>query len=596
MSEQVGFLTQLGREIKDMGKEVGQAWRRMRIGLHNASRQYQHIDYIVMPLSGTFPERSGPPRSFLQRQLPLPPEPLSMQMLNGRFQQIADATNVKGVVLILKNITAGFATLQNLRRSVERLRSAGKEVIVFADSLDNGRYLIATAADRIIVPPSAEFGVYGLRIEALFLKEALAKIGVDFDNIQISPYKTASNMFDKADITPEQREQLNWLLDETFDLLTAAIADGPGLSQNEVKELIDRAPIFPEEAKLEKLIDDIAYEDELAYLLAPPIDEDEEPAANNGTRPQANLVNWAEGQQLLTRKYRQLTSKYIGVVSLEGLIMMGQSTTPPIDLPIPFIGGSTAGETTLTQILREAEQDEQMAALIFHVDSGGGSALASDLIGRQVERLSRKKPVLVYMGNTAASGGYYVSAMAQHIMSQSGTLTGSIGVVLGRPNTKELYEKVGINRVGLMRGKRANLFTDEAPLTEEERQVFWEGIVHVYNQFKEIVAKGRNIPFDELDEICEGRVWTGRQAAEHQLVDSHGDFVDAIYKTAALANLTINDHWAVPVVNLFGSAEDYQLPQPYEAAEELLNLFTAARLKHLQEPLALMPFEVKLLH
>src|SRR5690606_35975266 len=155
----------------------------------------------------------------------------------------------------------------------------------------------------------------------------------------------------------------------------------------------------------------------------------------------------------------------------------------------------------------------------------------------EIQRISQKKPVLVYMGNTAASGGYYVSAYAKHIMSQALTVTGSIGVFALRLHNQELYNKIGINRVGLDRGSRANLYSGMAPLSDDERVAFHNSIVEAYQQFKQVVAAGRNLPYDELDEICNGRVWTGKQALEHKLVDSHGDFTDAVHKLAELAEL-----------------------------------------------------------
>lgn len=587
MSEQPPFTTQLGRELRGIGRDIRESWRRMRINMRNSARRHQTIDYIVMPISGSLPERAEPPRSFIQRQLPLPPPALSMQTINGRFHQIADATNVKGVVLILKGISAGLATRQSLRRSIERLKEAGKEVIVYTTLMDNSHYFIATAADRVIAPPTSEFGVLGVRLETMFLKDALAKLGITFDNVQISPYKTAYNMFDKQQITPEQQDQLEWLLDETYAFLTAAIVNGRNLDLDTVNALIDRAPIYAADALESGLIDAIAYEDELATLLA-----DEKAEQTDDNQPKATLMSWPEAQPLLTRKHRKIGRKHINVVSLEGVITFGESSSSPID--IPFIGGASAGEATITKLLRQAEQDEDMAALIFHVDSGGGVALASDIIGRQIERISQKVPVVVYMGNAAASGGYYVSALAQHIIAQPGTITGSIGVVIGRPSTKGLYEKLSINRVSFQKGEHANLYSDEAPLTAEERQVFWDGIVHFYNQFKALVARGRKLPIEDLDPICEGRVWTGRQAKERLLVDSHGDFVDAIHKAAELANLPLDADHTVPIYNLYPDQDSYQLPKPFEAAEDLYNLFTTERLQQLKQPLVLMPFELKL--
>jgi protease-4 len=199
------------------------------------------------------------------------------------------------------------------------------------------------------------------------------------------------------------------------------------------------------------------------------------------------------------------------------------------------------------------------------------------------------------MGNVAASGGYYVSAQSTHIMSQQATMTGSIGVITARSDSHALFEKVKVNRISLSRGKRATLYSDQKPMTAEERQIFSDGIRHIYGDFKNVVARGRNLPFEELDPICEGRVWTGRQAQEHKLVDSHGDFVDAVGKAASLAGLEVDDHSQVKVVNLYSKKDGYVLPQPFEAANELSRFLSMEWIKELNgRPLMLMPFSLNM--
>jgi protease IV len=589
-------------------EELGDVWqlfwlnvRRGMAGLRNRLRRARRmqVDYIVIPVGGPLPERTAPPRNFIQRQLPLPPEPLTLQVLNARLRAIADAGNVKGVILVLQGLSAGLATLQNLRQSLLRLREAGKETIVYTPYVDVPHYYVATAADRIVIPPGSHFEVLGLRSDAVFLKDALAQLGVQVEVVQISPYKASGNMFSRSDVTPEQQEQMEWLLDESYDMLTAAMASGRGQEQAEIKALIDRAPLTAEEAVAAGLVDLVAYEDELAALLAPagparPADDD---AANTGQKPKrrARLVTWNEGRAMLLEKVRRRPGRYVGVVSLEGIITMGTSRQPPVDLPVPLLSGPTAGEETLTRLLRRAERNSRVAALVFHVDSRGGSALASDLIWRQVQRIARRKPVVVYMGNVAASGGYYVSSAANHIMAQSGTITGSIGVLSGHVSTAGLYEKIQINRVALKRGERAGLYSDEEPLDEERRQVLWDNIVHIYERFKQVVADGRDLPLAELDPICEGRVWTGRQAAARGLVDSHGDFINAIQLAADMAGLPAGAENDLVGVNIHAKQRGgYLLPRPFPDPAEIASFLTGRHLAALlRQPLLLLPFEIK---
>jgi protease-4 len=597
------FFVLLAQELKDLWRDVRFAISSSGATFRNALRRLRRaeLDYVVIPVGGSLPERSGPRRSFIQRQLPLPPRPMSMESLNWRLAAIADAENVKGVLFVFQGFVASAARLQNFRDAVIRLQAAGKETIVFTPYLDLAHYFAATAADVIVAPPGAHFDALGLHAEALFLKDALSRLGINAEVVQISPYKTAYNMFGNSDITPEEDEQINWLLDESFDFLTAAMAEGRGKSQEEIRQLIDEAPMSSEDALAKGLVDHLAYEDALPFLLAREGDEDtnaedvaeHEEDDDRARPPKASLATWGAARGLLLEKARRPLKKYIGVVSLEGAIAMGRSQRPP--LPIPFLGGATAGEATIVQQLRVAERDNRMAALIFHVDSVGGSPLASDLIWRQIERIAQKKPVLAYMGSVAASGGYYVCAGARHIMAQPNTITGSIGVVTAHISTGKLYENLSVNRVSFSRGRRAGLYSDASPLSDEESQVLWNNIVDVYDQFKRVVASGRDLHFDELDPICGGRVWSGRQARERRLVDSFGDFVEATKKAAEIAGLEVKDGDYLPVVNIYPSDRHYLLPNPYEQAKEVARLFSTDALRQfLGKPMLLLPFELKL--
>jgi len=600
---------ELGRSPNKLRREVGQlrtsvtdGWRAIGIDIRNALRRMRkaRLDYVVLPVGGSLPERDGLPRGFFERRLPLPPQPLSMQQLNDRLRAVIDADNARGVVFVFTGFTAGLATLQNFRAAVARLRAAGKEAIVYTPYLDLAHYYAATAADQIVAPPGARFEVLGLYTEVSFLKDALARVGLEADVVQISPYKTAFDRFSRSDISPENRQQLEWLLDDQYDMVTAGMAAGRGLSPDGMRALIDEAPYTVEKAQALGLVDHVAYDDELRELLG----RDPSPVGGNGpadgkqenAKPVAKLKTWREARRILIQRPRRRARQFVGVVSLEGLITMGASRKPPIDLPIPLIGGESAGEQTLVGLLRRAEKLPNMAALVFHVDSGGGSALASDLIARQIERLAAKIPVVVYMGNVAGSGGYYVSAPARHIMSQTATLTGSIGVIMARLSSAGLYDQLSVNRVSLERGQHAGLYRDPRPWTETEREIFRQTVDDVYDQFKEIVGKNRGLTAGEVDEAGLGRVWTGRQALARRLVDSHGDFLDAIKKAAELAALPADDIYAIPVSNLFSRSSAYTLPAAgsTELLEELTRLLTGEQLRALSgQPLLVLPYDLR---
>ncbi len=595
----------LRRDLQAAGRSLADSWHTAGINLRNALRRLRRarLDYVVLPVGGPLPERNNPPRGFIERRLPLPADPLSLQELNRRLRIVADADNVRGVLFVFRGFGAGLATLQNFRAAVARLRAAGKEVIVYTPYLDLAHYYAAAAANCIVAPPGAHFEFLGLYTEVTFLKDALAKVGVAAEVVQISPYKTAMDRYARDDMSPEHREQLNWLLDEQYDMLTADIAADRQMDVPTLKALIDRGPLTAEAALAAGLLDGVAYDDELPVWLARRGSESEaakavapQTGAVLKSHPQTKLKRWDEARRLLMERPRRHSRRFVGVVSLEGLIAMGASRRPPIELPIPLFGGQTAGEQTVIGLLRRLERLDDMAALIFHVDSVGGSALASELIGRQLEQLAAKKPVVVYMGNVAASGGYYVAASARHIMSQRATITGSIGVILAKLSTAGLYDRVGINRVTLARGEHAGLYRDSDPMTAEERTIFERTIDEIYDQFVSVVARGRSLDHERVRAVGGGRVWTGRQARELGLVDSFGDFGDAIKKAAELAALPTDDDHAISVSNFFALSSGYVVPAsgPAQAVNEIVRLLAGEEARQLVgKPLMLISYHLR---
>ena len=610
---QPDFLAQLGQELAELPGNLGFELRRLWADWRNGLRRLRapRLDYVVIPLSGPLPERDGPPRNFIQRQLPLPPEPLTMATLNQQMRQLGAADNVGGVIISLTGLEIdGLATLQSLRRAVERLQAQGKKVVIFTKYLDLPHFYVASAADRIVAPPSSRFELVGLRSEVLFLKDALAKVGVEIEAVQISPYKASPDMFTRSEMSAEMREMVSWLLDENFGMVCEGIAAGRNLSVAEVEALINEAPFSVETARQQGLIDDIGYEDELNRILAQPpaerapaseqgaaedagalADQNEtEPAGPTPNEEEAvTLYSYADAEHLLIQHPRRHSRKYIGVISAEGSIVDGESRHPPIDLPLPFISGSQVGDETIVQLLRRAESDDRMAGLILHVDSPGGSALASDMIWREIRRVAEKKPVLAYMGSTAASGGYYISAACDHIMAQQGTITGSIGVFTMNGSNSQLYARAAVKHEAIDRGTQAGIYRQDHLWSPRERALVEASIMDIYERFKLIVSEKRPLDLDALDDVALGRVWTGRQAQAHGLVDSFGDFQDAIAKLTEMADLPEDEQTEITVVDLFPKSEEPLVPAPYELQEELVSLFFGRWRDQLSQPQFLLP-------
>ncbi len=518
--------------MKTIMLKLGDIWRNFWIMLGNLLRRGSRkpFGYIVLELRGSLPEFAPPPPPWQRLPIPWLPRPtprLSLTALRAILERIAGDPRPQGIIIRLDGLECGWATAQSLRQALARFRKSGKPVIAEASGFSARSYFVACAADEIIAPPSAVWAVGGLRIEALFLKDALNDWGIEADVIAVSPYKTAADTLSRADMSSEQREMLNWILDTQFEEIVNAIVAGRGLTAKQVKQHIDNMPLMAATAAEHKLIDAALYFDELAGHLG----KDGEPA---------KLLRWRAARRRLRRPVRWRSGKAIGVVSLEGLIVAGRSRRSPLPVPLPFIGSTQAGSDTVAQALRSAEANPRIAAVVFYVDSRGGSALASDLIWREVARLRRKKPVVVCMGNAAASGGYYVAAAANWIVAQPLTLTGSIGVIFTKVATLGLYRRFKANPVSLQRGARAGLWTDSAPYSDELRDAVKQHTIEIYEQFKTRVTGGREITVEQLEPLAGGRVWLGRQALDHALVDALGDLEDAIDKAKALAELPAN--------------------------------------------------------
>ena len=289
-------------------------------------------------------------------------------------------------------------------------------------------------------------------------------------------------------------------------------------------------PLTAREACDAGLLDGVCYEDELPRHLG----------TANGP---GVLIPWEQARRRLVRPRRWHSRKSIGVVSLEGAIVSGPSRQLPLPIPLPLpLPSAQAGSSTLIQQLRAAAGDKHLAGVIVHVDSPGGSALASDLIWREITHLRRVKPVVVYMSNSAASGGYYVSVPANAIVAQPVTLTGSIGIWGGKFVTRDLYDKIGARREIVARGRAAGMYADSAPFSDQERAKVRADIGAGYALFKERVAEGRSMSGEQVEAIARGRVWTGKQALDHGLVDELGDMMAAAGRARELAGLDPRRH------------------------------------------------------
>ncbi len=505
-------------------------------------------DYVYFVLEGTYP-RLRPPRGLFWGRWISPP-PLSLQDLEERFRTVANDPRVKGVVLHLRPLAMAPAHLQTLRGLVHELRAAGKRVIAWSHTYEPSNYLVACACDEVLLQPGGSVGPLGMKQAVVFLKDALARVGLQADLLQISPYKTAGDPLMRSEMSPEMREMMDWLLDSLYGQFVKGVAEGRGLGEEEARALIDQAPYTDEEAVAAGAVDAVVGEEALPRHLS----VDGKPA---------RIASWEEARRSLWKLPPERPGRYVALLRIEGDIVDGRSGRPPVKppVPIPFLFNVRSGDLTVVQQARRILKDKRAAALVVYVDSGGGSATASEAMAAALKEVAEEKPVVVAMGGVAASGGYYVATPGQYVVAQPGTITGSIGVLEGKIVSAGLFEKLHMNREVLARGKRALLFDPGRPFTDEERGLVGKHIRRTYEVFLERVSQSRGLSKEAVDAVGGGRVWTGEQALRHKLVDELGDLQRAIHKARELARL---DERA-PVREVFPDKRE-RAPQPSPSA------------------------------
>ncbi len=525
--------------------------------------------YVLLELSGPYPEHR-PPRVWGVRP------PASVDDVRRQLEEIAANPRVVGVVFTVHDLPPGFGTIQSLRAAFAAYRKRGRRVIAYLPHASTRLYYLASAADTIVMPESGTLDLLGLSLEAMFMGDALRRLGIRGEFEQIAEYKTAVEPFTRGTMSEPMRETWNAILDSIFDDLVSESAAARRLDPTAIRALMDRAPLSAREARDAGLVDALLFEDELPAFLAA-----------DSRRPRA-IIPWGLARRLLRRPLRWTPGRAIAVVSVRGMIHMGESRTRP-PLPLPEAGG-TAGHATVTRALRAAERNRRAGAVILSVDSRGGSALASDLIWREVERVNRKKPVVAYFGNVAGSGGYYVAAAASCVISQPATLTGSIGVIGGKFYVRDLAARAGLHREILMRGEAAAMPSPFIHFSEEERRRLRRQMTEIYDRFVDRVAAGRKLAREDVLTVARGRVWTGRQAERHHLVDTLGDFQAAVAAAKELMGVPPSQNIAVLHIR-----PPRNLPVPSASALSTLGDMWSDLTALLEErTLALMPWDLRL--
>ncbi len=477
--------------------------------------------WLVVPLSGSYPARKRR-RKLLTFPPEIGPKDSSLESLQETVHALAAAPWLEGVVFRVEDLEANLTTVYALGRLLQDLKRAGKRTLCYLTRLDLTRYYVAACADEIVMPPGAELFVTGMALEPTFIREALSRFGVSLDKLAIREYKNALDTLTRQEMSAAQREQLEALLASFEETVLERVASARGTTPEAVRGWIDEGVTSAARAHSLGMIDRVAYEDEV-------LSDEHKPLA--------------AGQRFL-RKEPQAAGKGVAVISLLGTITTGKSQRSPV--PLPLVGALQAGSETLLAAFRAAEGDERVAAIVFYVDSGGGSALASDLIWREVARIKTKKPVVAVMGGLAASGGYYVLTHADYVVSAPTTITGSIGVIAAKLVLEEFNDKYGLNPEAVRRGRFALTYSASHPFDDAERALVARSIEETYGRFVGRVAEGRGLTVKRVDELGRGRIWSGRDALKVGLVDELGDIETGLARAKEISGL----HDNAPVWNM----------------------------------------------
>jgi protease-4 len=485
----------------------------------------------------------------------------SFKNLIARMKKVAKDDEVSGVVLRIRSVPVGSAQIEEIHQVLHEMRKAGKKIYAHADSVGMGSYLLMSACDRISVAPVGDLMIFGMYAESPYVRGLLDMLDVTPDFLTCGAYKSAGEMFMRKGPSKEAKEQLEAVMGGIFDTYVDLISKGRGVDAEKVKKWIDGGLYSARAAKEAGIIDAVEFHQDYVANLKKTYGDDvifnkkygrKKKADIDLTSPFGLLKFYAD--LLAGPKVTKSTKDSVAIIYVEGLILPGQSD--PSGFPLPM--GGMAYSTPIRKALDEAADDDKVKAVVLRIDSGGGSAVASEIILNATKRVAAKKPFVVSMGGVAGSGGYYVACGTKTIFADTSTITGSIGVVSGKFATTEAWKKAGITWSAIQRGANADMLASTTVFTDSQRELMQGWMDEVYDDFKGHVTKVRGDKLKkDIETLAGGRIYTGQQALELGLIDKIGSLDDAIQFVAKQAKL-----------------EDYEvkvLPRPKSFIELLLS-------------------------
>jgi protease-4 len=448
-----------------------------------------------------------------------PIQQLGLNDILNNIEKAKTDPNIDGIYLDLTAIPAGIATIEEIRNALLSFKETEKFILAYSDTYTQPSYYLASVADKIYMNPEGLLMLVGLRAEMMFFKETMEKIGVEPQIIRHGKFKSAVEPFMYNKMSDENREQVMTYMGSIWNQMLKGISQERNISINKLNELSDNLTLKNATAAVENgLIDELKYKDEILDELAELTNTTDDSKIEN--------ISLSKYTKVPDHERKSLEKDKIAVVYASGAVIMGEGEE------------GTIGSDRISKAIREARKDSSVKAIVFRVNSGGGSALASEVIWREVKLAQEVKPVIASMGDVAASGGYYIVAPAQKILASPNTITGSIGVFGLLFNGKELLnDKLGIHVDVAKTNNFSDLGTFSRRLTAQEREVIQFSVEEIYETFITHVAEGRNMTKEDVDKIGQGRVWSGTNAIEIGLIDGFGGLEDAIKLAAETAGI-----------------------------------------------------------
>ena len=528
---------------------------------------------LILNLTGPLPEEG--PQDWKTRLLV--GDILTMRSLLHSLEKAQTDDRIRAVIVNPTLARMGPAKAQEIRSAIQSFsKNSKKPVYGFLEDGGTIDYYIGSAAPKLYLPPQSDtwFTLIGLRAEVPFFKGTFDKLGVQAQMEHVGMYKSGSETYTRENMSEPDREQTNALLDSLFQRITQDIAKDRKIPVDTVRALVDQSPLLARELKEKGLVDDLIYRDQLDEMIRKQLQLKE-----------LHPLSILEYQKQEFRDLLNEKPDRIALIYATGTIIPGESYSG--------FGEQFLGAGTVSESFQHARKDSSVKAIVFRVDSPGGSPSASDAIWREVQITAKKKPVVVSMADVAASGGYYVAMGATKILADPSTITGSIGVYGGKFYLKGLYDKVGMTKEVIKKGKHADLFSDYVPYGEEEWNIVKKHMLETYEAFTKKAAEGRKRKQEQIHSVAQGRVWSGDQAISLGLIDRIGGLSDAVQEAKKLAKIDEFSYVIYPSnqsSDLSGLISEEHFHLPFSSG--IKRMLALAKVMEKEPVLLLMPYQI----